>query len=530
MRTLSQTIRRLSAVATTPEGTRPVASRTTRRSSLQIALLCLGFLFCAAGTSSAQLVVDYNFATSATIPDGSGQYTNTRTLGGWTSYSNITVSLSLSSPDVNNPMFLGDMYSTLTVGLPSETPRTAVLLNRPGRNTSNTFGSSLSSLSVTLDDSAAHTNIFDTTSSTGTYNSDGRLGVDPYGAPVNGGTRGNTLTGLNGTAFTSNKFTLLMADTDAGGQARLDSWGITITGTAASTGTMTGSGGTFAISDTGSGAVNDLGAALVITQAGGGPLNVTLAGTTTFSGVVSGTGGITKQGTGTLILSNANTYSGTTAVNAGTLLATNTTGSATSTGAVTVNGSGTILGGTGIITGSVTLGNTTPGAIVNPGPAGANGTAASVGTLTVGALTLTGANTLHIDAFGTGAGEWDKLIANGVILGTTSTLQLSIAGSLTFTPGTEYVVISNTSGGISGAFSGIVEGGTYTFDGYDFTASYMGGDGNDFTLTTPVPEPATWLAAAVALIAVAFTQLRKRSACESLRNSRAGARGRITNH
>ena len=39
---------------------------------------------------------------------------------------------------------------------------------------------------------------------------------------------------------------------------------------------------------------------------------------TIFSGVMSGTGGLTKAGTGTLTLNGTNTYSGTTNVSAGT--------------------------------------------------------------------------------------------------------------------------------------------------------------------------------------------------------------------
>ena len=45
--------------------------------------------------------------------------------------------------------------------------------------------------------------------------------------------------------------------------------------------------------------------------------------TTTYSGVLSGTGSVTKIGTGTLILSGANTYSGNTTVNTGTLTLSN---------------------------------------------------------------------------------------------------------------------------------------------------------------------------------------------------------------
>jgi autotransporter-associated beta strand protein len=243
-------------------------------------------------------------------------------------------------------------------------------------------------------------------------------------------------------------------------------------------------------------------------------------GNTTISGVIANNNagntvaaGLAKGGTGTLTLTNANTYSGNTTVSGGgTLLVSNTTGSGTGTGNVTVNGSGTTLGGTGTISGTVTLGNATPGAILNPGPKGTAGTAASVGTLSTGALTLTGANTFHIDASGTLTSNWDKLVVNGaVVLGTTSTLDITIANSLSFTAGSMYTLIDKTTAGaISGTFSGIVEGGTYTFSGYDFTASYIGGDGNNFVLTA-VPEPSTWVAAALALAAVGWSQ-RKRFA------------------
>ena len=211
---------------------------------------------------------------------------------------------------------------------------------------------------------------------------------------------------------------------------------------------------------------------------------------------------LTKTTSGTLTLSGTNSYTGGTAVNAGTLLVNSGTG----TGAVTVNGSGTTLGGTGTITGTVTLGNTTPGAILNPGPQGTNGTSGSVGTLTTGALTLTGANTVHIDAFGTAITQWDKLVSTGAIsLGTTSALDVTIASGLTFTAGSTYVLLNGTS--LTGTFSGIADNQAVVFSGYLFTADYTS---TGFDLVA-VPEPGTWCAAALTLGAILLSQRRRLS-------------------
>ncbi|MCG3147564.1 MAG: hypothetical protein PCFJNLEI_01004 [Verrucomicrobiae bacterium] len=100
---------------------------------------------------------------------------------------------------------------------------------------------------------------------------------------------------------------------------------------------------------------------------------------TTFTGVISGSGSLTKVGSGQLVLSGNNTYTGTTALNGGTLRV----NGSLATPALTV-ASGAKLGGSGTIAGAVTIQN--------------NGTLApgnSIGTNTVGSLTLNASSVLE---------------------------------------------------------------------------------------------------------------------------------------
>ncbi len=122
-------------------------------------------------------------------------------------------------------------------------------------------------------------------------------------------------------------------------------------------------------------------------------LNI-LNGSAAIDGIISGVianasgagsnNGIRKVGTGTLALSNANTYTGLTTVAEGTLLANNVSGSATGSGAIAVNTTGT-LGGTGTVSGTVTSTGT-----VAPGSNG-------IGTLTAGSGVLIGTVAIELN-------------------------------------------------------------------------------------------------------------------------------------
>jgi autotransporter-associated beta strand protein len=203
---------------------------------------------------------------------------------------------------------------------------------------------------------------------------------------------------------------------------------------------------------------------------------------TTFSGIIQdgdlGTGGsLTKIGTGTLTLSGANIYTGTTTVTAGTLLVSNRHNSGTGTGAVNVN-TGT-LGGRGTIAGNVTVGTGSgSGAILAPG---AN---RSTATLTIqGALTFNGDSTYDLN-LNTTRSTADKVIAHGVTIASNAQFSFIPVGHGTLPLGTVFTIIDNTaSTAIAGVFSNLPNGSTFTAGGNTFQVNYQGGDGNDLTLT-----------------------------------------------
>jgi fibronectin-binding autotransporter adhesin len=122
------------------------------------------------------------------------------------------------------------------------------------------------------------------------------------------------------------------------------------------------------------------------------------AGNTAFVRVVSGSGNMIKQGPGIVNIASANSYTGGTAVNAGTLLVTGSV-----VGVTTVNAGGT-LGGAGTLDAVDVVGGT-----LAPG----NG----IGTLTTGTLTLDAASTLKLElTLGdttAGGGINDLAIVNG---------------------------------------------------------------------------------------------------------------------
>jgi autotransporter-associated beta strand protein len=201
---------------------------------------------------------------------------------------------------------------------------------------------------------------------------------------------------------------------------------------------------------------------------------------TTFSGVIQDSGGLSKTGTGTLTLTGANTYTGTTTVSAGTLQVSNNTGSGTGTGAVNVN-VGTV-GGKGIVAGAMTVGTSSgTGAFLAPA-AGSNVQA----TLTIQSALTFNADAIYNCTFRAkrNRARTDEVIANGVTINSGAMIALSGQTQGRLTTGLTLTLISNTSANpISGTFSNLPDGGIVTINRNNFQASYSGGDGNDLTLT-----------------------------------------------
>lgn len=209
---------------------------------------------------------------------------------------------------------------------------------------------------------------------------------------------------------------------------------------------------------------------------------------TSFSGAISGTGGLTKAGTsGTLTLSGTNTYTGATTVSEGTLLVNGSVSS--STGGVTV-ASGATLGGTGTLGGATTVYS---GGKLTAGADGTTGTLSFTNGLTV----ATGATwLLDIQNANT-----DLIAVTGNLVISDSTLSLG-GGNLYSQPS---YTIATYSGMLTGSFLDLDEGEQVGTSGYYI--SY--GDRNDGSITlTAIPEPETWLPAL--LIAGLGRSLRRR--------------------
>ncbi len=308
------------------------------------------------------------------------------------------------------------------------------------------------------------------------------------------------------------------------------------------------------------------------TNASGGNFSIgdVIANTT---GATGGARGLTKLGTNTLILTNANTYTGATTISAGTLQigSGSTTGNLSASSAITNNGSltfnrsnavvqGTDFSSAGIIgTGSLTQagsGNLT----LNVTNSYSGATTVSSGTLILSATLSNSAVTVSGGTLqGTGTATQGITMTSGTLAPGNSPGLLT-AGSLTLSGGTTafeingtargstFDAIDITSGGAiqfggaftiafgsllsdgatldlfnfttssSGDFSSLIStgsyAGTWTRTGEVFSFTSGGGQTLSFSEITGdlsvVPEPATWALLAFSLTTVMVLRRRRR--------------------
>jgi autotransporter-associated beta strand protein len=199
---------------------------------------------------------------------------------------------------------------------------------------------------------------------------------------------------------------------------------LTLSGNNTYSGATTISAGTLAVSGTG--------------QLGGGNYSQSIANSGNFiyastsnqtlSGVISGTGALTKNAASTLTLSGANTYTGTTTISAGTL---------------TISGTGQLGGGS------------YAGAIANSGnfiyASTANQTLSGIISGT-GALTKNGTGTLTLTAANTYTGG-TTVSAGTLKLGNRTNASASVAGTTTLSGGNLSYDYSAANFGVNGAIT-----------------------------------------------------------------------------
>ncbi len=257
-----------------------------------------------------------------------------------------------------------------------------------------------------------------------------------------------------------------------------------------------------------SGTSGSLNTASAVSVASGATFVVNQSDTVTqgteFSGAaISGDGSFQQAGSGTTILTAANTYTGGTSVTDGILEVNNTSGSGTGTGAVSVTGDA-FLTGHGSVQGNTTVSS---GATLTAGFDGVSDRTLSFG----GDLTMQSGSIWLVDLVN--QSTTSDLIAVTGLLSLAGTIDVNQLGGPVFAnDGSTYTIA--TYGSRSGFFSGYNEGDEISIGGGFWTINYGTGLNSAITLTA-VPEPGTFGLLGLALAGILFRWFRQRRAAET---------------
>jgi outer membrane autotransporter protein len=195
------------------------------------------------------------------------------------------------------------------------------------------------------------------------------------------------------------------------------------------------------------GTATDISSRLAPLGAGGATFD-TNGNNVTFATGLTGTGGLAKQGLGTLNLTGNNSYTGPTTINGGTL---SVNGSLA--GSVTVN-SGGMIGGNGTVGGLVSNGGT-----FAPGN--------SIGTLNVNGNLVQNGGTYQVEA--NAAGQSDKINVSGTAAINGGTVQV-LAQPGVYAANTTYTILS-AGGGVAGAYSSVTSNFAFLTPSLAYTAN-----------------------------------------------------------
>ncbi len=200
-------------------------------------------------------------------------------------------------------------------------------------------------------------------------------------------------------------------------------------------------------------------------------LTINRSDAVTYANVISGTGSLTQAGTGSINLTNTNTYNGATKINSGTLFVNGSNSNSTTT----VNAGGT-LGGTGTV-GSVNV----SGGTFAPGN--------SIGTTNVtGNIDFSGGGVYQVEV--DNAGSSDLIIATGTASLTGGSVQVLSDSTENYLLSTDYTILTADSG-LVGVFNNVTSNLAFLEPTltYDANNVFLNLTRNDINFTSVATTP-----------------------------------------